>query len=136
MINKYKGEIYILISAVLFAMMSLLIRYATKNMVINVFIVILVRNIVSLAVLYTVTFIKGGPLFGTNKKLLLMRGVTGTCGMVLSFFALSKTYVANAMVLLFTYPIVATIISAVYNRQRIGRSGLLLLMSFTGIIFI
>lgn len=128
--------LYILISSLLFAIVSLLVRYATSEKNISVFFIVFIRGLVSLPLIFMLTIIRGAPILGVNKRGLIFRGLAGSGGMILSFFAISKTYVANAMVLLYTYPIYAAIIASIIAGEKLGKKIILLLISFAGIAMI
>lgn len=131
-----KGKINIIISAILFGVMSLLIKYATYDLKINVISVVFFRSLISALLLSVMTIVKREPFWGINRARLVFRGISGSIAMILFFSAISKTYISNAVILLHTYPIFATIIAVVISRERLGRAALMLFLSFIGIVMI
>ncbi|MBN2406100.1 MAG: DMT family transporter [Elusimicrobia bacterium] len=131
--SKQKAVLYLLCASFFFACVSLLVRYATKDMGIHVFTIVFIRGLLSLPFLFLMTRLRGEPAFGKDIKTLCLRGLVGAGGMFFSFLALSKTIVSNAMVLTYTYPIFAALISSFAGKERLGKRAILLLLSFTGI---
>lgn len=69
-----------------------------------------------------------------NRKLVLARGILGGIGNLLYFYAIAATRLSNAMVLLYTYPIFASLYAQWMQRARLSIPMLLtLLASFAGI---
>jgi drug/metabolite transporter (DMT)-like permease len=131
-----KGKLFIIIAAVIIGLTSLLIRHLTINMGIDVLLIVFFRSGVSLILLFSLTLIKREPLLGKNKSGLILRGITGSIAMILSFSAIAKTYMSNAMVLLYTFPIFATLIAIMLKRDNPKGKIILLLLSFIGILLI
>lgn len=72
-----------------------------------------------------------------NRRLVLARGVLGGIGNLLYFYAVAATRLSNAMVLLYTYPIFASLYAQWWQRKALsGRTMIILLASFAGIYLI
>jgi drug/metabolite transporter (DMT)-like permease len=72
-----------------------------------------------------------------NRKLVLARGVLGGIGNLLYFYAVAATRLSNAMVLLYTYPIFASLYAHWWQgKVQSWRMMIILLASFAGIYLI
>jgi drug/metabolite transporter (DMT)-like permease len=72
-----------------------------------------------------------------NRKLVLARGVLGGIGNLLYFYAVAATRLSNAMVLLYTYPIFASLYAQWWQKKVLSwRMMVILLASFGGIYLI
>ena len=130
------GKIYIIISALLLSVMGFMIRYMTGPMDIDVMTVVFFRSIISAAVIFVFTWARSEPVLGVNRKMLLLRGVTGSAGMILLFISISKTDLANAMTLFYTFPVFSVLLAKFVAKERPGRAGFLILLSFAGVFLI
>ena len=74
-------------------------------------------------------------LFQGNYKILVFASVLNAIRILLYFIAYKYASIGNAIIILFTWPIFATIFSAIFLKEKISkRTGLLIGLAFIGII--
>lgn len=70
-----------------------------------------------------------------NYKIMLLASLFNAVRMFLYFFALIYTSVANAIIILFTWPIFASIFGIIFFKEKVSKKEFgLILLAFTGII--
>jgi len=77
------------------------------------------RALGSLILCVTFLKIRHIPLLGTNRKLLLLRGIIGTISMVLFFLAIKEIPFGSVVCLRYLSPIFAAILAIVWLKERI-----------------
>jgi drug/metabolite transporter (DMT)-like permease len=115
--SEYKGVVLILASTVFFCLMSALVRYASD---IDPYKTTLFRFVVGLGILGTAALFGKIKLKFVNGRLLLLRGLFGGTAIMLLFWSISKLGVGKGTVLVYSFPIFASIFSAIFLKQRIG----------------
>ncbi len=95
------------------------------------------RCMVSLSISITIIRMKKIPIFGNNRKWLLVRGLAGSTGLTMFFFTLTHLPMAIATVIQYMSPIL-TIVFAIYlNKQRVlPIQWLFFLISISGVLII
>lgn len=74
---------------------------------------------------------------GNNRRILLLRGVSGTLGVVMYFYAISHLELADAVMLNRTSPFFVILLSSVFLHEKLKKLQIpALLLAFVGIIFI
>ncbi len=74
---------------------------------------------------------------GNNRRVLVIRGVSGTLGVVMYFYAISNLILADAVMLNRTSPFFVIILSSVFLHEKLKRLQIhALLLAFVGIILI
>jgi len=134
--KKYKGVIYIIMSAFFFALMSMFIRLAGD---IPSFQKAFFRNLIALIISVSVMFrnhekieIKSG-----NLKYLVMRSVCGTVGIICNFYAIDHLTLSDASMLNKMSPFFAIIFSFILLKEKISPvQALIVTGAFTGSLFI
>lgn len=120
-----------LISTFSFACMNISVKYLTN---IGTFQIVFFRSITSLVFTLGFLFKKNIPIFGNNKKLLVLRGLVGVTSM--SFFFMSTKYmpIGTAVSLRYLAPIFAAIFAAYLLKDKIKNlQWLFFLMAFAGV---
>lgn len=99
--------------------------------------IILFRSIITFVICYAVIKSKGIPLFGNNKKWLVIRGVTGTIALTLYFYTLNHLPIAIAATIQYLSPIFTVLLAIFILKERVKLiQGLFFLIAFLGIVFI
>ncbi|MEG2116665.1 MAG: DMT family transporter, partial [Clostridia bacterium] len=127
--KSFKGEIYLIITAIMWSSGGLLIKLLPD---LNGFVINGLRSIVALLVL----FIIGGRFPKFNKTIICAGVAHGLCA---TFFVVANKYTtsANAIVMQNTAPIILLIITAISTRKMPKMAEILILLSaFVGIILI
>lgn len=134
-ITLSKGALYILLGAFCFSLSSLCVKMAGKRL--PFLEIVLGRSIVSVALCMLFIRKAGVKSLGNNKKFLLLRGCFGFIALSCMFFSLVHIPLASAVVLFYTHPIFAAILSFLFLRERIGIIGILcIIISLCGVVFV
>jgi drug/metabolite transporter (DMT)-like permease len=114
--NDLAGPLFMLLSACWFTVMNLLLKQATVDF--GPWDIGFYRFFGGLIVLGAVFGRKANPFRSSNRKLLLIRGCTGSTAFILFIFALQRLPVSTALMLLYAYPAFAAMFSAwLYNEK-------------------
>ncbi|MCF8069524.1 MAG: DMT family transporter [Desulfobacterales bacterium] len=111
-----RGIILILCSGISFCVMSGLIKYASD---ISSFKTTLFRFIIGLGLLGTAALFKKIELKFVNKTVLFIRGLVGGTAVFLFFLSISKLGMGKGTVICYSYPIFASILSAVFLHENV-----------------
>jgi drug/metabolite transporter (DMT)-like permease len=117
--GRAAGLAAMILSSVLFSVMSLLIRLAAADSFLTSF----VRFGVGIAVVGSLAFVRKARLDFVNVPLLLLRGVTGSIAVYTSFLAIEKLGLARGSVLSYTYPLFAAVGGALFLKERVRPVG-------------
>lgn len=99
--------------------------------------IILFRSIITFTICYAVIKSKGIPLFGNNKKWLIIRGVTGTIALTLYFYTLNNLPITIAATIQYLSPIFTVFLAIFILKERVKLiQGVFFLVAFSGIVFI
>lgn len=134
--NRTKGIVFIIVSAFGFAAMSAFVKLAGD---LPSFQKTFFRNIVSLAVAFVLVLKSGESLFGKreNQKLLLIRSILGTMGIVCNYYAIDKLILSDANILNKLSPFFVIIFSAIFLKEKINKAQIIgLITAFVGVLFV
>ena len=111
-----RGLIFMLQSVVLYTSANLLVKalafLPTPQLV-------FLRSVVSLFFCVLWLWKKGDPLFGHNRKWLVVRGIMGMIGLTLFFHTIRYIPLASATVIQYTSPIFTVLLAILFDGQRI-----------------
>ncbi len=107
-----------LLSALGFALMSACVKYVS-HYGIPVFEIVAARALVSLIISYLDVKRKGIPLWGNNKKLLLLRGVAGTFGLMCVYYSITTLPLAEATILQYMHPVFTALLAILFLKERL-----------------
>lgn len=120
------------------ALLSTLVGLGVKllkhisNLEINFF-----KALVGMLICYGVSRYKQPSIWGSNHRLLLVRGITGAVGIILFFITLQYLPLAIANLIQGTTPIFTTILGFFMLKQPIGvKQGLCFAMAMAGLVLI
>ena len=124
------------IGAFWFSIMGLLVKMAGQRM--PPMQIILFRSAVTLLLSYAAVRRAGvRPVLGTHRRLLLLRGVGGSLGLLGFYHSLVYNPLGEANLLQYTNPIFAIIIAGLWLGERVGRAELTsLALSVVGVVCI
>ena len=129
-----KGVVYMLLATFIFAVMNVLIKYLPNIPAIEI---ILFRSIVSLVISVTSLSLQKIPLFGKNKKVLLLRGLAGALALMMFFTTLQHIPLASAVTLMFLGPIFTAILGIWIVKEKVATLQWVFFgISFLGILLI
>lgn len=118
--NKPKAVLFMLISAIAFALMQTMVKLAGD---IPTFEKVLFRNLVSLFVALSVIYRTKTPMFGKkeNQKYLLGRSLLGLGGVVFYFYAINNLIMADAAMLNKLSPFFVTIFACIFLKEKLNK---------------
>lgn len=129
-----KGVLYMMLATFIFAVMNVLVKYLPNIPAIEI---ILFRSIVSFFMSGVTLKLRGIPLFGKNKKILLIRGLAGALALMMFFTTLQEIPLASAVTLMFLGPIFTALIGVWIVGEKVKPlQWLFFAMSFAGILMI
>lgn len=126
--------IYMLISTVAFSIMSAVAKYLSGF---NAYQIVFFRSIGTLCFTIPLVMRAKVSVLGSNKKLLLLRGVFGVISLTCFFQSLNYLAVGTAVSLRYTSPIFAAIFALIFLKEKIKPiQWLLFCIAFLGVIII
>lgn len=129
------GKVLMLLSAVCIGIQALFVKLAVQHT--GPAEVAFTRFLFSVLVLQAMVWMNIIQIRVVNRKLVLARGFLGGIGNLLYFYAIALTPLSHAIVLLYTYPIFATIFARfIFGRKLFPSSVLTILLAFAGIVLI
>lgn len=112
-----RGVVLSLTSAVGFCAMAALVRQAARY---DSFMVAQFRFVIGLALLSTAALFGCIRLDFSNGWLLFLRGLSGGASVVLFFLSITKLGVGKGTVISYSYPVFASLLSALFLKERMG----------------
>jgi drug/metabolite transporter (DMT)-like permease len=132
--HKTKGAALMALASVFFCMAGCLVKCGSH---IGVYKLVFFRFAVGLGLIATAAMSGRVKLVFNNKKLLFLRGLAGGIGVFLGFLSITKLGLGKGMVLICSYPIFASVISAVFLKERLRLFDIgAILTAIVGIYFI
>ena len=134
--NRTKGVLFIIISAFGFAMMSAFVKLSGD---LPSFQKTFFRNITSCIIAFVLILINKESFFGKleNQKILILRSLFGTLGIVFNYYAIDKLVLSDANMLNKLSPFFVIIFSALFLKEKINlKQGLAIIVAFIGALFI
>lgn len=129
-----KGAVYLISATFFYAFMNVCIKYVPNIPLMEV---VLVRCIISLIASYTHLKIIHQPIWGNNKKALILRGLFGMISLTAFFYTLQKIPLASAVTIQYLSPIFTIILATFIVKEKTKPlQYLFFLVSFAGVIFI
>ncbi len=134
--DKTKGIIFILISALCFALMSAFVKLAGN---LPSFQKVFFRNIVAVFVAAYLIHKHKGSYTGkkSSRKLLILRSITGTLGILFNFYAIDNLILSDANMLNKLSPLFVIIFSYIFLKEKINtHQTIAILIAFAGALLI
>ena len=123
-----------LLAGVFFALMNVSVKFIPHIPAIEI---ILFRSIFSLVFSYVFLKKQGIPVFGNNKKVLIMRGLVGSVGLITFFYTLQNIPLASAVTIQYLSPIFTTILGIFLVKEKVKPLQFLFFgISFAGVIVV
>ena len=99
--------------------------------------IVFFRCLISFLITYYLLKRKGHNILGTNRSLLMMRGIFGTIGLYCYFVILQEIPLATASTLIYFTPLFTSLVGVFFLREKMSIiQWILLLIAFFGIILI
>ena len=119
------------IAGVFFFFMTLLVKHLSDF---HVFQLVFFRSIVSFLACLVMLKIQKVSLWGNNRKILILRGVFGTTGLVLFFYAIQRLPMSVATILQYLSPVFVVLLAASILSDSIKNiQWLLFALAFSGV---
>lgn len=126
-----KAAILMSLAALSFATTSALVKIVTRDL--PFLYAVAGRSFIGLLMLFGYFKIKGIPIKGHNRGLLLFRSILGFTGMSLFFFGIQKIPLSSAVILNFSAPIFVALFSVIFLKERFRLILIpLIFLAFTG----
>ncbi len=122
-------------SAVSFSLMVLCVKFAGES--VPAMQIVFVRSFFGMLLVLPFLFRSGASLWGTERVKLIARGVSGCLALLLHFYTITKMELGMAVMLNYTAPIFAVVLSVFFLHERPSAvlSGLIL-TAFTGVVLL
>lgn len=129
-----KGVLLMLTASLAFGLMNISVKMVSHLHVSEVvFYRAIVQIILSLSVLL---YLKQSP-FGKNTKMLFLRGLFGSIGLVGYFYSLQVMPLGNAIVIYYLSPILTTLLAFILGDEKVGKfQWLFFAISFLGVVVV
>lgn len=105
-----------LLAGIFFALMQVMVKFVPHLPAIEI---VFFRSFFSLGFTYIILKRKRVPLLGNNKKLLVMRGVSGSLGLILFFYTLQHIPLASAVTIQYLSPIFTALLGIFLVREKV-----------------
>jgi drug/metabolite transporter (DMT)-like permease len=123
-----------LLAGFLFALMNVSVKLIPHIPAIEI---ILFRSVLSFFLTYFALKRINVPLFGTNKALLITRGIAGSVGLMAFFYNLQTIPLASAVTINYLAPIFTTILGIFIVKEKVAKRRYLYFgVSFIGVLVI
>ncbi|MCR1875550.1 DMT family transporter [Paraclostridium bifermentans] len=134
--DRNKGIVFIILSAFGFAMMSAFIKLSGDLPSIQK---TFFRNLVSCIIAFSLILKYKESAFGNkeNRKILILRSIFGTLGIILNFYAIDRLVLSDANMLNKLSPFFVIIFSAIFLKEKIkSNQAIAVIIAFIGALFI
>ncbi|MCJ2166131.1 MULTISPECIES: DMT family transporter [unclassified Pseudodesulfovibrio] len=129
------GMRYMLVGTILFSIGSLLIKVAGTRL--PTMEILFVRGAVGVGFCWVILRRAGVGMFGTRKLMLFLRGLLGFSAMFADFYAIVHLPLADALVLLFSFPVVVAVLAWLLMGEKITKGGAFsILASLVGVTLV
>ena len=131
---KMQGVTFMLVATFFFALMNVLVKLVPNIPSVEV---VFFRSIISFILSIGFLVWKRIPIFGKNRRLLLLRGGSGAIALILYFYTLQRIPLASAVTIQFLSPIFTTIIGVIMLKEKVyPMQWLFFGLSFVGVILV
>lgn len=131
---KNRSVQHMLLAGLLFSLMNVSVKLIPHIPAIEI---ILFRSVFSLGLTFFLLKRAKVPLFGTNKKLLALRGVVGAVGLIAFFYNLQAIPLASAVTINYLAPIFTTILGVFIVKEKVRAMQFVYFgISFIGVVII
>jgi len=128
------GILLMVLSVVAFAIMATLVKSMAH---VSTFVTVFVRFSVGVGILGILALFRRIDLKFVRSPLLLLRGITGTISVALFYLAIVKIGMGKGSVYSYSYPVFASLLSAIVLKEKIAKAKWLLIFSaFIGIVLV
>ncbi len=129
------GYIYISLSALFFCLMTVFVKIAGQQL--ETIQIVFIRGIITL--LFTSVIIKRKKvyLWGTNHKILILRGIIGTVALFFVYESIQRFSLSEATVIQYLYPICTALLASLIISEDVGNQlYFAIILGFLGVYII
>lgn len=128
------GIFLMLLSVIAFAIMATLVKSMSH---VSTFVTVFVRFSVGVGILGILALFRKIDLRFVRSPLLLLRGISGAISVALFYFAIVKIGMGKGSVYSYSYPVFATLLSAIVLKEKVSTAKWILILSaFAGIVLV
>jgi drug/metabolite transporter (DMT)-like permease len=141
-----KGILYIILSGLSFAVVNFFVKLLGPVNGNHIIIdlqeypaheLVLARSVVSFAISLFIIKKRKLPVFGNNKKWLLIRGISGTIALTIFFYTIHYLPLAIASTIQYLAPIFTVILAMIILKERVKLlQWVFIVLSFSGVLLI
>jgi len=129
-----RGVWFMLTATLFFSMMNVAVKLLPHIPAVEI---VFFRSLISLILSFGILKTAKIPIWGKNKKLLILRGASGAMALILYFRLIQDIPLASATTILFLSPVFATILGIFFVNETVKPlQWIFFLVSFAGIIMI
>lgn len=130
--DLYKAIIFMLLSAVAFAVMNGLVKYLQDF---NAYELVFFRSVGTFVLTMAYLIYNRIDLLGNKRGLLITRGVAGAVSLLLFFYSLNYLSLGTAVVLRYISPVFAAIFAIIWLKEKIRPlQWMFFLLAFIGVV--
>jgi drug/metabolite transporter (DMT)-like permease len=134
MSDSLRGVVFMLVATFVFALMTVFVKLIPNIPVLEIIFFRAVFSIV--ACLYSLLKARV-PVFGNNKKILIIRGMAGVTALSMNYYLIQVVPLAAASTLLYLAPIFTAILGIFFVKEKVSPLQFLFFaLSFSGIVVI
>ena len=123
-----------LLAGMFFALMQVMVKFLPHIPAVEI---VFFRSLFSLIFTYFLLRKKHLPIFGNNKKLLVMRGISGSIGLILFFVTLQHIPLASAVTIQYLSPVFTTLLGIFLVKEKVRPMQFLYFgLAFLGVMII
>ncbi len=113
---KNKGVSYMILATLFFALMNVMVKYIPRIGAVEI---VFFRSIVSLLMSYVMLRQLKIPIWGNNKKWLIIRGIAGSIGLLLFFTTIKVIPLGSAIAIQYLSPIFTSLLGIFIVKERV-----------------
>lgn len=131
---KNKGVYYMVLATMFFAIMNILVKYIPRVGAVEI---VFFRSIVSFFMSYVILRSNKIPVWGNNKKWLIIRGLAGSAGLLFFFATIKLMPLGSAIAIQYMSPIFTSLLGIYFVKEKVKPLQWLFFgMAFLGVIAI
>ena len=131
---RSKGVIYMVVAVSFFAIMNILVKYIPRIGSVEI---VFFRSLVSLVMSYFTLRVNKIPMWGNNKKWLIIRGLAGSAGLLFFFATLKMMPLGSALAVQYLSPVFTTLLGIYFAKEKVKPlQWVFFLLAFSGVIAI
>ncbi|MDG2091237.1 MAG: DMT family transporter [Gammaproteobacteria bacterium] len=134
MSDSLRGALFMLLATFVFALMTVFVKLVPTIPVLEI---IFFRAIFSIVVCLYSLLKARIPVFGNNKKVLIIRGIAGVTALSMNYYLIQVVPLAAASTLTYLSPIFTTILGIFFVKEKVSPMQFVFFaLSFSGILVI